>query len=205
MIAAVVLAAVLALAHRARPQPLRRSARPPHRWPKRRDTSPPPEAWAAWLDTLAAHVRGGASLAIALDATHEHHRLCGTCVRPGTAAAALVQARPADPHEAVVVQVLAVAAVLGGSVAATLQAGAALLRERAAVAAEARAHAAQARLSARVLTAVPLAFASWNLLASTSFRRAVLTPTGGLAVCLGATLSAVGWWWMHRLVERVSR
>jgi tight adherence protein B len=88
---------------------------------------------------------------------------------------------------------------------ATVQSGATLLHERAAVRAEALAHAAQARLSARVLTAVPVVFAAWNLTTSTTFRRAVCTPAGAVAAVAGAALSAVGWWWMQRVVQRVSR
>ncbi len=109
---------------------------------------------------------------------------------------------PAD--EAVVVQVLGAAAELGGPVAATLDAGASLLRERVAAREEALAHSAQARLSARVLTAVPVAFAAWSAVGSGSFRAAVLTPAGTAAVALGGALNLAGWWWMRRVVARVT-
>jgi tight adherence protein B len=96
---------------------------------------------------------------------------------------------------------MSVAMSLGGPTAAVLQSGAALLRERAAVRAEAATHAAQARLSARVLTAVPLLFATWGAVSSTSFRQSLLSPFGVVAASLGLGLNAVGWWWMHRIVR----
>ncbi|MEN9646668.1 MAG: hypothetical protein RL238_3337 [Actinomycetota bacterium] len=197
--------AVVLLGHRARPTPPRHVHHATRRRPSRRSDAPGPEEWAQWLEAVAAHVRGGASLATAVQAAHRHHQLRGADIAPGAPLAAWVEARPGDPHEAVVAQVLTVAVALGGSVAATVQAGAALLRERAAVAAEASAHAAQARLSARVLTAVPLVFAGWNLVAGHGFRQALATPVGALAAVLGVLLSIAGWRWMHHLVDRVAR
>ena len=109
-----------------------------------------------------------------------------------------------DAGEAVVWQALAAAAAFGGATAATVQAGANLLRERAAVRAEAEAHSAQARLSARVLTAVPLAFAGWSATASATFRRALASPPGVAAASAGLCLNLLGWWWMRRIVRAAS-
>ena len=205
MLGVLAAATVVVLGHRlhgALPAAVRRTTIPSTR---RRTRPPGPDQWAQWLDAVAAHVRGGASLAAAVHAAHEQRPCIGRHVAPGVPLHSIVEARPDDPHEGVVTQVLAVAAALGGAVAATVQAGAALLRERAAVAAEAQAHAAQARLSARVLTAVPVVFAVWNLATSAAYRRAALTPVGGAAIVLGVVLSIAGWWWMRHLVHRAAR
>lgn len=199
----LVAATVCVLSVAVRPPRPRASRATPRA--RRRTPTPTTDDWSRWLDTAAAHVRGGDSLRVAVGHAHAHHRLVGQVVRPDDAFDQLVDGRPTDGDEAVVVQVLAVAACLGGAVAATLQAGAALLHERAVVRAEARAHAAQARLSARVLTAVPLMFAAWNLATSATFRDAVCTPVGAVAAAAGAVLSIVGWWWMQHVVRRVTR
>ncbi|MFM8267550.1 MAG: type II secretion system F family protein [Ilumatobacteraceae bacterium] len=168
----------------------------------RRIRRPPTTAamWAALLDTTAAEVRSGASLSIAWTRALERH---GLDIDPNPGAAA--RRTPRDPDEAVVVQVVGAAVELGGPIAATLDAGAALLRERLATRADAAAHAAQARLSARVLTAVPLVFAAWSAASSSGFRTALLGGPGAVAACLGAGLNLAGWRWMRHIVERVAR
>jgi tight adherence protein B len=110
-------------------------------------------------------------------------------------------AHTTDPDEAVALQVLSTASKLGGATASAVQAGASILRERRGARDEARAHSAQARLSARVLTLVPLAFAAWSFAASASFRSALATPAGMLAVLAGLGCNLVGWWWMRRIVR----
>jgi len=200
---AAVVVVVLGLALHPWVSSGRRTPHAPRR--SRRGHAPPPDAWAQWLETVAANVRGGVGLSAAIDAAHHHHHLTGSNIAPGAGLRVLVDAHPDDPHEAVVTQVLTIAAALGGSVAATVQAGATVLRERAAIAAEAGAHAAQARLSARVLTAVPLVFAAWNLVTGDHYRRAVVSPVGAAAAGVGVALSVVGWRWMHRLVDRAAR
>lgn len=172
----------------------------------RRAPSPPDtDAWAAFLTTAAAEVRGGSSLSAAVAAATARHRPAGAAVHEGVTLAELAQRSSADPDEAVVLQTVDAAHTLGGPVAATLDSGAALLRERAAVRAEAQVHSAQARLSARVLTAVPLVFAAWSLATSASFRRAVLGGPGVAIAAIGAALNLAGWWWMRRTIERVAR
>jgi len=164
--------------------------------------APTADQWAALLDAIAADVRSGSSLTAACARAITRARPNGSIVRPGcplpvgpTPTGAAV-----DADEAVVVQAIAAAQALGGPVAATLHAGAALLRERAAIRAEAHAHSAQARLSARVLTTVPLAFAGWSLLSSKSFRVALLSPIGLASAALGGLCNLLGWWWMRRIV-----
>lgn len=156
--------------------------------------------WATLLDTTAAEVRSGAALSAAWTRALERH---GLDIDPTPAAAA--RRTPRDRDEAVVVQVIGAAVELGGPIAATLDAGAALLRERVAARADAEAHAAQARLSARVLTAVPLVFAAWSAVSSAGFRAALLGGPGAVAACLGAGLNLAGWRWMRHIVERIGR
>ncbi|MEQ1700281.1 MAG: hypothetical protein ABMA25_09225 [Ilumatobacteraceae bacterium] len=177
----------------------------------RRRRPPAADAWATLLDAIAAEVRSGASLIAACERATTRAGLRGTVVHPGCSPPFALDATDGPlergavpPDEAVVVQALSAAHALGGPMAATLHAGAALLRERAAIRAEAQAHSAQARLSARVLTAVPLVFAGWSTLSSSSFRAAVLSPIGVASTTLGGLCNLLGWWWMRRIVGRVA-
>lgn len=156
--------------------------------------------WAALLDTTAAEVRSGAALSVSWTRAVERHE---PDIDPTVAVAA--RRTPRDADEAVVIQVIGAAVELGGPIAATLDAGAVLLRERMAARADAAAHAAQARLSARVLTAVPVVFAAWSAASSAGFRDALLGGPGTIAACLGAGLNLAGWRWMRHIVERIGR
>jgi tight adherence protein B len=150
-------------------------------------------------------VRAGSSLSAAL---LDEAAAC-VPLRPALARLAdgklLVEALDAidatDADLALTVQALSASAQLGGPIAATLDAAAAVLRERAAARAERRAHSAQARISARVLTAVPLAFAMWNSLTSRT-TRLLYASNQAVAVCAagGLLLNAAGWWWMRKIV-----
>jgi Flp pilus assembly protein TadB len=159
--------------------------------------------WAALLDAIAAGVRAGHSLPESFTSACHRTPPRGSALSVSTELHQLPSLVAADPDEAVALQTLSVALLLGGPTAVVLQSGATLLRERASVRAEAAAHAAQARLSARVLTAVPLLFATWGAVASPSFRQALLGPLGAGAAMAGVVLNAVGWWWMRRIVRRV--
>jgi hypothetical protein len=171
--------------------------------PRRHVRPPAADAWAALLDAIAAEVRSGSSLAAACNSATTRCGLIGSQLVPGSAPP-FVDNRTAPPDEAVVLQALSAAHALGGHVAATLHAGATLLRERAAILAEARAHSAQARLSAHVLTAVPVVFSIWSLLSSRSFRAAAFSAHGLASVVIGAVCNVLGWWWMQRIVGRVA-
>jgi Flp pilus assembly protein TadB len=153
---------------------------------------------------VAAEVRGGTGLRHAATDVLDTHQLTGQVVRHPLLFDRLAQTPIDHPDEAVVAQSLATALQLGGSTAGVVQAGANLLRERAAVRAEARAHSAQARLSARVLTLVPVGFAAWSGVASTTFRRALLTPAGLTSATLGIVTNSIGWWWMRHIVHRAT-
>jgi tight adherence protein B len=160
--------------------------------------------WAALLDAIAAGVRAGHSLRESYTSACHRTPPRGSALSASTELHHLPSLVASDPDEAVALQTLSVALSLGGPTAAVLQSGATLLRERASVRAEASAHAAQARLSARVLTAVPLLFATWGAVASPSFRQALLGPLGTGAAMAGVALNAIGWWWMRRIVRRVA-
>ena len=171
----------------------------------RRDRRRPPptgDEWAQLLDAVAAEVRSGSSLATALALAQHRSPVHGLLVHPGRTLPFDDAVMKVPVDEAVAVQALSAAHALGGPIAATLHAGAALLRERAAIRAEAQAHSAQARLSARVLTAVPLAFAAWSLASSRSFRLALLSPVGLACAALGCVCNLVGWWWMRSIVRQ---
>ena len=196
---AVLVATVLLLARLVRPGGSRGRACDMHgsspSWlPRRRAAPPTASDWAAFLDTTSTEVRSGSSLAAALAHSRQRH--------PTLATRIAILDRSLDPDAAVVAQSVAAALELGGPVAATLHHGAALLRERAAQREEAKAHSAQARLSAKVLTAVPLLFAAWSAVSSTTFRQAVTSPTGLAAASAGLASNTIGWWWMRRIVDK---
>lgn len=191
---AMLAASLLAAARALRPGGSRGKAVRSARFPRRRTTPPSASDWATFLDTTATEVRSGSSLIAALAHTRQRH--------PTLAARVAYVDGSTDPDAAVVAQSLAAALELGGPVAATLHHGAALLRERAAQREEARAHSAQARLSAKVLTAVPLLFAAWSAATSATFRQAIASPTGLAAALAGLASNTIGWWWMHRIVDK---
>ena len=169
------------------------------------------EQLAVYLDALASEVRVGGGLGIAFETVTPRHpraAFLGEACRRVSSGAPLAEAlaasasqTPPGADETVVMQALACAATVGGQVAATLDAAAVLLRERAALAADARSHSAQARLSARVLTLVPLAFAVWGVVGSSSTRHAYLSSGVGLGCVLaGIALNSFGWLWMRRII-----
>lgn len=161
--------------------------------------------WATLLDVVSTQLRSGDSLLTAWSAALSERPIQGQVVAPGRSLAATVAATTTDADEAVVVQAVAAAMALGGPMAATIDAAAALLRERDAIRAEASAHSAQARLSARVLTAVPLLFAAWSSVTSESFRNSLGTPVGLVCIALGGLLNLGGWRWMRRIVAGAAR
>jgi len=161
--------------------------------------------WARFLDAIAARVRGGTHLRLAFAEAQQELPHTASVLGPQRRFDDLERLAPSDPDEAVVVQVVAAASRWGGSTAAIVQSGAAMLRERAAARHEAAAHSAQARLSARVLTLVPLVFAVWSFAASAAFRHAVATPAGLVAITSGLLCNLIGWWWMRCIVRSVAR
>lgn len=175
-----------------------------------RRSDPSAGEWAALLDRMSAEVRTGASLPTALAQAMAAGPVAGRVVRRDTTVATLADPEAASAtatvsdDEVLTAHAIGTAHALGGPVAATLDATAAQLRERVAVRAEAEVYSAQARLSARVLTAVPVVFGLWNVATSASVRQAWLAPVGAVCALLGGGLNLVGWWWMRRIVARVT-
>ena len=196
--AAVMLVAASAARHLHSP----RLTPPAH--PRRRRHDVGPAEWARLLDDISSEVRSGSSIDTAWREAWQRHDLAGRVLHRGSTWRDVDPAR-CTPDEAIVVHVVTAAAHIGGAVAATIDAGAALLRERAAMHADARAQSAQARLSAQVLTAVPIVFAGWSLATSASVRAASTTAPGLVAVTAGSLCNLAGWRWMRRIVERASR
>ena len=127
------------------------------------------------------------------------HTLAG--LQRGATFAEALQHQPADSSAvALVVHVLGLCARVGGHVSEPLDRAAATLRERHAAAQERVAQSAQARLSVRVLTLVPVAFASWTLLTSADVQRFVFTPVGLACVAVGLVLNLAGWRLMQRMI-----
>jgi tight adherence protein B len=164
-----------------------------------------PADYPSLLDSISRQVRSGSSLTNAVseevgrcDPLREvAARLAGGC----SLTEALAMIETADPDLALTAQALSASAHLGGPIAATLDAAAAVLRERAAARAERRAHGAQARLSARVLTIVPIGFAGWSVVSSTRTRDVYLSSLAG-AICAlcGLMLNVAGWRWMSKII-----
>lgn len=182
--------------------------RPAHR-ARRDDGSPQPERrpadCASLLDAIARQVRSGSSLTgAALEEITARSPLGAVADRLAAGDSfdvALDSVGPGDADVALTVQALSAAAHLGGPIAATLDAAAAVLREHAAARAERQAQSAQARLSARVLTVVPFGFALWSA-ASSQRTRAVYVSSIAGAICAlcGVVVNLVGWWWMRRII-----
>lgn len=166
---------------------------------------------AAVLDTTSRRCASGESLGFALAAAltattgastmSSFAEAASVLGGGGTVREALTAVRSTDPDVTLAVHVLALCAGQGGNVSESLDRAAATLRERHGVRLERSAHSAQARLSARVLTVVPIAFATWTLATTSTVREFTTTPAGLACVALGVTTNAAGW----RLMTRVIR
>lgn len=113
--------------------------------------------------------------------------------------------RTPAPGVKLVVAALSLAAEVGGSGAAPIEAVAASVRDRLAAQREARALATTARLSVGVMAAVPPLFAV--LLASAEpggLDFFVGTPLGIACLVLGVALDGAGAWWMRRIAGSVT-
>ena len=105
-----------------------------------------------------------------------------------------------DADVALAVHVLRLCAVQGGNIVESLDRAAATLRERQAVHDERLAQSGQARLSAKVLTVLPIAFASWTVLTAPSVQRFMASAPGVACVVLGVGLNLLGWTLMQRAI-----
>jgi tight adherence protein B len=161
---------------------------------------------AVWCEGLARVVRGGSTLGTALRTTVPPascsayvDEIVFTLDRGSRLADALAGPTP-SPHLDLAVTVLRACALNGGPPAEPLDRAAATLRGRAADAAERQTQSAQARLSAVVMTILPVAMLTLLLTTSSTTRAAASTPTGSVAIVLGAALNIGGWRWMRRII-----
>jgi tight adherence protein B len=185
----------------------------PRRWRRSAGTD-----WASVLEGVARTVRTGGSLSVALAGVRDTAsaplrqaiRLHDVGAPLAEALATAVTATGASPvsgeradDERFALAALQVAAVLGGNVAATLDRAAGTLRERRAIRADRTVHSAQAHMSARVLSALPVAFGLWCLATDRRVARFTLgSPAGWACIAAGVVLNVAGWWWMRRIVGR---
>ncbi len=98
--------------------------------------------------------------------------------------------------------VVAAAARVGAPSAAPIDRVGAALRQRAADDQERAAQSAQAEISARVLTALPIATLLLLGAVDADVRNVLTAPHGALLVGLGLTLNVAGWRWMRRIIRR---
>jgi Flp pilus assembly protein TadB len=202
MTAALAMAALAGLAVAAATRRLRPTTRT-FAAPSARQARPVSVDYAVVLDGIARQVRSGVSLTGAVIAETSGLPAANPLVGSVTISGAATADSPADADLALTLQALSAAARLGGAVAVTLDAAAAVLRDRAAGRAERVAHSAQARLSARVLTIVPLGFAAWSAFGSQRTREVYIdTLAGSACALLGLLLNLTGWLWMKRIVAR---
>jgi tight adherence protein B len=164
---------------------------------------------ATWCEELARTVRSGASLAGALQSTSPCQALAQVLApielalqRGDSVASATRRIASGHPGVDVAMGVLRACADLGGPAAQPLDRAAATLRARAADVAERQVHSAQARLSAVVLTVLPGGALAVLVATSAASRGAITTPSGMFCLGAGATLNAIGWWWMRRIIGR---
>ncbi len=193
----------------------------------RRLPTPTAEDVATWCEALARQVRSGASLRHAVEtvepasAVLQRHleplrrRLTrGVTLRAATAGSApaaeaaseatttatATEGMAAGADLRLALDMIGVAATLGGSPAAALDRTATTLRRRATDRAERRSQAAQARISAHVLTVVPVALLALLVLSDPAIRAAVTTPIGTACVGGGLVLNGLGWLWMRAVI-----
>jgi len=195
----------------------------------RRLPSPSAEDVATWCEALARQVRSGASLRHAAETVEPasavlqrhleplRHRLTrgvalhaatagsataaeATTTATATATATATERMTAGADLRLALDMIGVAASLGGSPAAALDRTATTLRRRATDRAERRSQAAQARISAHVLTVVPVALLALLVLSDPAIRAAVTTPVGTACVVGGLVLNGLGWLWMRAVI-----
>lgn len=168
------------------------------------------EEVATWCEALARRVRAGASLRHAVETVEPATTVVQRHVEPlrrrlgrGTPLADAAADTGDDGADLrLALDMIGVAATLGGSPAAALDRTAVTLRQRATDRAERRTQAAQARISAHVLTVVPLALLGLLMLSDQRTRSAVTTPVGAACIAGGLLLNGLGWIWMRAVIGR---
>jgi tight adherence protein B len=165
------------------------------------------------LERLAAALRSGSSLPVALD---EAGRATPHPLGPELQALALGAGRGQsmaavldgwtrrhdDAGTRLAATALVLATVVGVTPARAVDGVAATLRERLELGAERRALASQARTSAVVLSAAPVVFAVLLGMGDGAAGRFLLhSPAGWACIGAGLGLDALGGWWMARLTR----
>lgn len=167
------------------------------------------------LEAVARALRGGASLAVAIDQARPHaprrlrddwRHLAAVSADEGVSvAAARWRAATGSPTVELAATALVVADQLGGLQARAIDGVAATLRSKAALEAELHALTASARASAGVLALAPVAFAVVASGLEPAYLPFLLgTPAGWFFLLAGGGLLAAGWWWMHRITASAS-
>ena len=164
------------------------------------------------LEQVAAELRGGGTVAGAVERLAEGHTLVApdfrrihTRTQLGVSLGDALSGWPAE-HDAPGVRAaagaFAVAAALGGRAADAIDGLATSLRHRLDAAAEARALSSQARLSAVVVGAAPIGYLAFSSLVDPR-AVGVLVGTGVGRVCLvvGIALEALAALWIRRIVR----
>ena len=164
------------------------------------------------LEQVAAALRGGASLAEAIDGCAQDVsplaadlRRVGARAGLGVSLAESLAVWPVErplPSVRAASGALALAAAVGGRAADAIDGLAVSLRERLGAVAEARSLSAQARLSAIVVGAAPVAYLAFSAVIDPS-SVAVLVEggTGRTCLVLGLVLDAAAVAWMRRIVR----
>ena len=164
------------------------------------------------LEQIAAGLRGGVTIAEAIDVVADGRGPIASDFRRIRARAALGSSLPDSlavwPDERPLASVrasagaLAVAASVGGPAATALDGLAASLRERLGATAEARALSAQARISAVVVGVAPAGYLAFSALVDArSMHTLVATGTGRVCLVVGLGLELLAMLWMRRIVR----
>ncbi len=193
-------------------RPRRTPLRSPWQASRRRPRGDQSPAIAGWCTAVAAAVRSGRALAVAIadvdppaplvDAVRSTMRMVH---RGESLAESLRRFPPIDADARFAWVVVTAVAGHGGPAAEPLDRAAAALRARHAERVERQTQSTAARLSARVLTALPVVMLLALVTTSSAVRAAVLTPVGAVVIAAGSGLNAAGWLWMRRLLDRAAR
>lgn len=164
------------------------------------------------LEQIAAHLRGGGTVAQGLTALAGDDGPLAADLRRVVARTELglglseaLAAWPVErdlPDVRAAAGALVVAVTMGGRSAAALDGLAASLRDRLGVAAEARSQSAQARMSAVVVGGAPLAFVAFSAMVDpTAVQLLVTTGVGRVCLALGLGFEALAGLWMRRILR----
>ncbi len=168
---------------------------------------------AEWCDDLARSIRAGETIRTALASVPADDGVAAATVALRTRLARGVPVAESterldgiarEPHLAMATSVIAATSQLGEIRAEPFDRVAAVLRLREADRQERAVHSAQAAMSARVLTALPVAMLLLLVVADADVRAALARPFGIGLVLLGAAFNTAGWLWMRRIVRTSS-